>query len=83
MNSVREYLEATYEFAPEMVMCASGCSCKWCMVGKLVTHPAFKDRINQMIHEYNYMTLGPSYFPIDVVSTQDQSNAQSSRNHEY
>ena len=37
-------------------------------------HPAFKDRIDEMIQEYKRLVIGPSYFPIELVDLSSISN---------
>jgi hypothetical protein len=29
-------------------------------------HPTFKEKVDQLIHEYKYMLYGSSYFPIEL-----------------
>jgi hypothetical protein len=47
-------------------MCAPDCNCRACDVSNMAYHPAFKDRIDEMIQEYKRLAIGPSYFPIEL-----------------
>ena len=47
-------------------MCVSDCTCRACNISNMSWHPAFKDRIDNMIHEYQYTLYGASYFPIEL-----------------
>ncbi len=35
-----------------MVMCAPNCDCRWCKICEMAYHPLFKDRVDEMITEY-------------------------------
>jgi hypothetical protein len=39
-----------------MVMCAEGCQCIMCSVGKVCKHPAYKQKIQVLIEEFNEKT---------------------------
>ncbi len=34
-------------------------------------HPAFMAKIDDMIHEYKGLVIGPSYFPIELAEMSD------------
>jgi hypothetical protein len=35
-------------------------------------HPEFKGRVDEMIQEYKRLTIGPSYFPIELRDAKGQ-----------
>ena len=69
---LRACISAAAQQAPaskgrRMVMCAPYCTCRHCVITAMSLHPAFRDRVDQMIHEYKRLLYGPSYFPIELV----------------
>ena len=55
-----------------MPMCADGCPCRLCDLTKMAWHPEFKGRVDEMIQEYKRLTIGPSYFPIELRDAKGQ-----------
>ena len=55
-----------------MVMCGPNCSCRLCDLTKMAWHPAFKDRVDDMIQEHKRLVIGQSYFPITLVDAKAQ-----------
>jgi hypothetical protein len=67
-----QYIRMLSPAAGEMPMCAGGCACRLCDLTKMAWHPAFRGRIDEMIHEYKRLVFGPSYFPIEIVDAKDR-----------
>ena len=35
-----------------MVMCASNCICKWCMLNEMAVHPQFKEKVDLLLMDF-------------------------------
>jgi len=46
-----------------MVMCADGCTCKWCKVMDMMDHPQFKERMDILLAEFDLVWI-PKKVPV-------------------